>query len=101
QASQEDPERAAALARFSGQEEAASTEGDEAGEGEAPAGDKEPLALDSRMVKLNVDGQEAERPLEEVLEAGRRTLQKDHSADQKLRRAASAEQLAAERLADA
>jgi hypothetical protein len=90
----EDPERMAASLALAGR-------GPEEQQQAAAGGQKETVALDSRMVKLNVDGQETERPIEEVLEAGRRTLQKESSADLKLRQASASEQLAAQRLAEA
>lgn len=68
---------------------------------EKPAAGAEPLALNGDRVKLTVEGKELEVDATEVLEAGKRALQKDHSADLKLRRASAAEQLAAQRLAEA
>jgi hypothetical protein len=59
------------------------------------------LAQNTGRVKLTVEGKELEVSEAEVLEAGKRYLQKDHSADLKLRRASAAEQLGAQRLAEA
>lgn len=97
----EDPERVAALSQMTGQgepaaaaaegaaatgAEAATTEGVQ--EGAEKKGD-EGLALNARTRTVKVDGQEIEVGEDEIIQAGIRTLQKDRSADQKLRLAAS------------
>jgi hypothetical protein len=99
----EDPDRLAAVQALAG---VAPEPGEAEGGAAAVAGgeksqDEKPLALDKRTHKLNVEGQEVEVTEDQILEAGRRSLQKDHSADLRLRQAASAQQLAAETLAEA
>lgn len=65
-------------------EERAAREEAEAAEREAAEAAAREKQSGEQMVKLIVDGKEVERPLSEVLDAGRRYLQKDMTADERI-----------------
>jgi len=78
------------VAARSGNAAVAETEGDDLSTGEE-AETPDPGPEDDDFVTLEVSGQQIKKKKEEVLEAGVRTLQKETSADARLRQAAALE----------
>ncbi|WP_109477700.1 hypothetical protein [Paraburkholderia sp. C35] len=71
-------------AREQAEADAAAADRAAAEEEAARAGGEAPRTGDDQMVTLIVDGKEVQKPLSEVVDAGKRFLQKDMTADERL-----------------